>query len=283
MPNNKDPHKHINIDLAYSYFIRLLKAFVAQKQRKIRYEKYRKLYLNSKKKRILRKSNFLPIGTVHVWQDGKQHRKTADGWIEVAESDVQTGTFNGEIQTLYDKRKFALIKQNLFGGNQPTNKELAQMAGSHKDEKVTFTPTDKGIKIFVYHADYTCDSLIIRDVETKELIISMGKLAKRKEASTGLGFQILLNQILSGTKFGISYISAKAIRSANMNGYYTWARYGFNGILPNSNILFRKFKSIFHIMSTSEGRRLWRFLGTTFEAKFDLQEIQKVLRCFINT
>ena len=254
MPNNKDPHKHINIDLAYSYFIRLLKAFVAQKQRKIRYEKYRKLYLNSKKKRILRKSNFLPIGTVHVWQDGKQHRKTADGWIEVAESDVQTGTFNGEIQTLYDK-----------------------------NEKVTFIPTDKGIKIFVYHADYTCDSLIIRDVETKELIISMGKLAKRKEASTGLGFQILLNQILSGTKFGISYISAKAIRSANMNGYYTWARYGFNGILPNSNILFRKFKSIFHIMSTSEGRRLWRFLGTTFEAKFDLQEIQKVLRCFINT
>jgi hypothetical protein len=48
------------------------------------------------------------------------------------------------------------------------------MAGAHKNEKVTFTPTDKGIKIFVYHADYTCDSQIIRDVETKDLIISMG-------------------------------------------------------------------------------------------------------------
>ena len=57
-----------------------------------------------------------------------------------------TGTFNGEIQTLYDKWKFALIKQKLFRENQPTNKELAQMAGAHKNEKVIFIPTDKGIK-----------------------------------------------------------------------------------------------------------------------------------------
>jgi hypothetical protein len=232
------------------------------------------------KNNLLFKSKPAPIGTVHLWQDGKLHRKTLDGWIEVKEDEVPTGTFNGEIQPLYDKRKFALIKQKLFGENQPTNKELAQMAGAHKNEKVTFIPTDKGIKIFVYHADYTCDSQIIRDVETKELIISMGKLAKRKEASTGLGFLILLNQILSGSKFGISCINAKAIRSVDMNGYYTWARYGFNGIIPTSNILFRKFKSVFHLMSTSEGRKLWRFLGTTFEAKFDLHRDSKSIKMF---
>ncbi len=229
---------------------------------------------------LLLKSKNAPIGTVHIWQDGKPHRKTLDGWIEVVEDEVPTGSFKGEIQPVYDKRKFALIKQKLFGDNQPNNKELAQMAGAHKNEKVTFIPTDKGIKIFVYHADYTCDSQIIRDIETKELIISMGKLAKRKGTDTGLGFQILFNQILSGSKYGISYISAKAIRSVDMNGYYTWARYGFNGVIPNSNILFRKFKSVFHIMSTGEGRRLWRFLGTTFNAKFDLHRDSKSIKMF---
>jgi len=239
----------------------------------------RKGYLDLNHNPLL-KSKPVPIGTIHIWQDGKLHRKTLDGWIEVAEDEVQTGSFNGEIQPLYNKRKFALIKQKLFGQNQPTNKELAQMAGAHKNEKVIFIPTDNGIKIFVYHADYTCDSQIIRDVETKELIISMGKLAKRKEASTGLGFHILFNQILSGSKYGISCITAKAIRSVDMNGYYTWARYGFNGIIPTSNILFIKFKSVSHLMSTSEGRKLWRFLGTTFEAKFDLHRDSKSIKMF---
>jgi hypothetical protein len=43
------------------------------------------------------KSKPAPIGTVHIWQDGKLHRKTLDGWTEVTEEDIPTGTFNGEI------------------------------------------------------------------------------------------------------------------------------------------------------------------------------------------
>ncbi len=94
---------NINIDLAYQYFKKMLIAAIAKEvkpQRPMTKElkaKYRKLHLAHKKKRILRKSNFLPIGTVHLWQDGKLHRKTLDGWIEVTEEDIPTGTFNGEI------------------------------------------------------------------------------------------------------------------------------------------------------------------------------------------
>ena len=47
-----------------------------------------------------------------------------------------------------------MIKQKLFGENLPTNRELAQMAGAHKNEKVTFIPTDKGIRIIIHHKDY---------------------------------------------------------------------------------------------------------------------------------
>ena len=76
---------------------------------KERYEKYRKLYLANKQeklKKILLEYKFIPIGTIHIWQDGKLHRKTLDGWIEVTEEDIPTGTFNGEIQT-------RMIKGNL--------------------------------------------------------------------------------------------------------------------------------------------------------------------------
>jgi hypothetical protein len=134
------------------------------------------------------KSKPAPIGTVHIWQDGKLHRKTLDGWTEVTEEDIPTGTFNGEIQILYDKRKFALIKQKLFGENLPTNRELAQMAGAHKNEKVTFIPTDKGIRIIIHHKDYVNDSTIFVDYKTHKPFISMGKVTKKEKLLKGLGF-----------------------------------------------------------------------------------------------
>jgi hypothetical protein len=33
---------------------------------------------------LLFKSKPAPIGTIHIWQDKKLHRKTADGWKEVS-------------------------------------------------------------------------------------------------------------------------------------------------------------------------------------------------------
>lgn len=64
------------------------------------------------------------------------------------------------------------------------------------------------------------------------------------------------------------------------NGYYTWARYGFEGQIPLSSIVFKKFTSILDIMSTANGRKLWKYLGFTFNAKFDLNKDSKNIRMF---
>ncbi len=149
---------------------------------------------------LLFKSKPAPIGTIHLWQDGKQHRKTADGWIEVAESEVQNGTFNEEIQALYDKRKFALIKQKLFGENQLTNKELAQMAGAHKNELVRITNDDYGIIVKIMHRDYTARRIIQKD-ENQNLFIHNFKIWKFNENLTSLGAATIRSQILTGSKY----------------------------------------------------------------------------------
>lgn len=230
---------------------------------------------------LLFKTKPVPIGTVHIWQDGKPHRKTPDGWIEVVEGKVPIGSVNGEIQTLYNKRKFALIKQKLFGDNQPTNKELAQMAGAHKNERVTLTNSEYGIIVKIIHTDYTAKRIVQKD-DRQNLFIQNDKIRKYNKDLKNLGLHTLNSQILTGSKYNVKYITANAKRNdvLKFNGYYTWARYGFNGVLPNSNILFKKFKSVSHIMSTVEGRRLWRFLGATFNAKFDLHRDSKSIKMF---
>ena len=108
----------------------------------------------------------------------------------------------------------------------------------------------------------------------------MGKVTKKEKSLKGLGFNILLNQILSCSKYGITHIEGKAERSMDMNGYYTWARYGFDGQIPLSNIVFKKFTSILDIMSTANGRKLWEYLGFTFNAKFDLNKNSKNIKMF---
>lgn len=51
----------------------------------------------------------------------------------------------------------------MFGDSQPTNKELAQMAGAHKDELVRLTNDDYGIIVKIIHRDYAARRIIQKD------------------------------------------------------------------------------------------------------------------------
>ncbi len=92
MPNNKNPHKQINIDLAYPYFKTMLRAVTTKAVKplkpmnKERYEKYRKLYLAHKKK------------TVHVWLDVEKFRQL----------------LNAKLTEYYKHKPHLLLKSN-FG------------------------------------------------------------------------------------------------------------------------------------------------------------------------
>ncbi len=75
-----------------------------------------------------------------------------------------------------------MIKQKLFGENQRTNKELAQMAGAHKNELVRITNDDYGIIVKIIHRDYTARRIIQKD-ENQNLFIHVKGLANPSQAS----------------------------------------------------------------------------------------------------
>lgn len=206
---------------------------------------------------------------MRIWSDGKQHRKTTDGWVEVAEHEIHYGSFSGEIDPNYSKRQLSEVKQKLFGEKQPTNIELAQMAGAHKDENIQITPFKNHIQVLVTHDDYTAMTFIRKGAIQ---FIENFEVTKNNDELKGLGFKILQSQILTGSKFGISYLSAIAKRDDlnGLNGYYTWAVYGYDGEIPKSIGFPSQLKTVQQVLSLKGGREIWMQKGDTFKGKFSL-------------
>ena len=81
---------------------------------KERYEKYRKLYLAHKHKKLKKiplKSNSLPIGTVRIGHDGREYRKIGNRWLDIEK-------FRQLLKaklTEYNKNKPHLLFKSNFG------------------------------------------------------------------------------------------------------------------------------------------------------------------------
>ncbi|MBK8396229.1 MAG: hypothetical protein IPL26_13470 [Leptospiraceae bacterium] len=62
---------------------------------------------------LLFKTKPAPIGTIHSWQDGKLHRKTADGWKEVVRQRKKTQRWKEyKSKSLFSKYDLQLIKEH---------------------------------------------------------------------------------------------------------------------------------------------------------------------------
>jgi hypothetical protein len=94
-----------------------------------------------------------------------------------------------------------------------------------------------------------------------------------EETGTGEGLRIFATAVDNYVELGLTRIETFAAGSpgSKSNGYYTWARFGFESDeavegqrgsrLPVSDL-----------MRTSEGRSWWKAEGHGFDATFDLQE-----------
>ena len=104
-----------------------------------------------------------------------------------------------------------------------------------------------------------------------------------KGINQGIGANMLLNQIEAAKKHEFKNIKTEAYKDKDgkWNGYYTWARYGYD--FENKEIFSsfakengRKEKSIIELMSTEEGRTFWRKKGVTFDAIFDVNNNNQI-------
>jgi hypothetical protein len=116
----------------------------------------------------------------------------------------------------------------------------------------------------------------------------------------GVGRALLAQQVAHASNAGFKSISTEAAghgpkraaeigETSDMNGYYTWARYGYDA--PISNILspkvqenvakaFPKAKRISDVMATPEGRAWWKDNGSGFMGEFDLTPGSKSMKVF---
>lgn len=85
----------------------------------------------------------------------------------------------------------------------------------------------------------------------------------------GLGAKIFERQVDAASRLGVEYISADCHRGPGFNGYYTWARFGYDGDLPEDLATETNLKRISELMATSAGRELWKARGESFEGVFD--------------
>lgn len=90
---------------------------------------------------------------------------------------------------------------------------------------------------------------------------------------SGIGRLIFARQVAEARRLGVHQITTLAAREEGVfNGYYTWARFGYDG--PLRGELAQRFgvDTIQGLMSTPAGRAAWREEGTSWDATFDLSD-----------
>jgi hypothetical protein len=122
-----------------------------------------------------------------------------------------------------------------------------------------------------------------------------GTLTIRNESlettQPGVGREILRDQIREARKTGVKQITTFAAKMGadgkKFNGYYTWARYGYDAdltALPGGGKAVRKefpnAKTVSDVMATEQGRKWWKENGSSFNGTFDLDPKSRSMKIF---
>jgi len=102
----------------------------------------------------------------------------------------------------------------------------------------------------------------------------------------GIGSKMFLNMIDSAKTNGFKSVELIAAKAEGYNGYYTWARYGFDinpvyepELLKFKNLVqsskienIKNSKTITDLMSTQEGRNFWKKEGFQYHGEFHIED-----------
>jgi SPP1 gp7 family putative phage head morphogenesis protein len=88
----------------------------------------------------------------------------------------------------------------------------------------------------------------------------------------GAGLEAFTQQVANARALGATKLKCTAARGADFNGYYTWARFGYDGVLSDDERARWGCGTLHELMRTERGRAQWREHGRTFSATFDLAD-----------
>jgi hypothetical protein len=116
----------------------------------------------------------------------------------------------------------------------------------------------------------------VRRTARRLVIINDGfQILLRKLRGRGLGLRVFRRQVAAASALSVDRIELVAGRRRDENGYYSWPRFGFDGVLPRS--LRRTLpagldhaRTVLDLMECETGRQWWREHGATINVVFDL-------------
>lgn len=192
--------------------------------------------------------------------------------------------------------KLAPVLQERFGRDL-TDDELSNVCGAMSGAKVRswvlYNDEDKpvGIGLEWKHKDIEglCHRSIKWDEDGNKILGNLGIELKESAQGKGLGTQIFHQQVQTAAALGINTIQTLA-EGPPANGYYTWARLGYDGSAAASTWNKKppegvaRVGNVSELMKTEAGRQWWKENGGDISMRFDTRagsQSRKVLDAYI--
>ncbi len=170
-------------------------------------------------------------------------------------------------------------------GQLVPDEQIAALAGALDGATVRIAAHGDSLFFDVQHPDVVFQQRRLARDELGRLYVRNLYLEKQPWGKPLLGLRAVLHQIEAGQALGIAYLTTFASGSAyddGFNGYYTWARYGFDAELPPDRQ--RLLPSTLSGCQTlndvmlRDGAYWWRTEGVPLEMAFDLRPDSSMMR-----
>ncbi len=196
---------------------------------------------------------------------------THAGWAERAAKDVEVRRLNRP-----DLALPANFGQALFG-HPLTSAHFVQLTGAHPGSYIEAEMQGNQMHIHVSHPQYKLHRIIERERDTGNLILHNESFFTqyRKQKGKGWGARVFARQVDGAQEMGIKKIHTYAIRGDDnvpANGYYTWARLGYNTTLKSSmkrDLLAEPEDSPLHALGRHAKIDNYEFRSVTMHEVFD--------------
>ena len=166
-----------------------------------------------------------------------------------------------------------------LGGVILTERQVARLAMAPSGSRVEVTSPMPGLMILESTHPFLIpgtNMTVLVQVPDLPRTVQLTTYSLREQAPAGLGLRASALMVREAAALGFSAIDAYApVGQGNLNGYYTWPRFGFDApltaedraALPPS---IAGAQTLLDVMASAEGRDWWRAEGHSVQLQFDL-------------
>jgi hypothetical protein len=181
-------------------------------------------------------------------------------------------------RTTQTERVAAALAEVVPGGRPD---DVAALVGAQNGAEVELYPAyGGGVAVEVSHPAIKYQTRALK-VEGGALVCENRMFfLKKKHRGGGLGMKVFADQVRGLLDAGADRIETVAGKGGIMNGYYTWARLGYDAPLTtefkrslqkDAGGRFKDAKTVQDLMATPEGREHWKAKGYMTSMTFDLK------------